>query len=277
MIPISSREYKVILKRERFAGPREVVSDLILDFWKTFQSAIEGLVPGASGKLDKWEDDRLIRFFDTSDKGLLGEFLILRERSEFGTGKDRTLTLKFRSPDRFLSQGPDVAAAADFSDDLKFEEDLKLPYRSLYSRSNKIAITDGAAWPDLGAAAGFFPGLARSLPNFSPEIPLSLVNGKAHRELVVKGAKLLLGDNPEVKSSCALILWYSADDESLKLPEIVEFSFNHKVQVSDGRENLPSDTARRSYEIFKILGDRSGPLAGWVDPDGSTKTDLVYG
>lgn len=276
MPPITHREYKVILERDRFNGSRNTVSKTILEFWNTFKDEVERKDIEVSGKLDDWEDDRLIRFFDTPDKRLASEFHILRERSKFGTGAKRTLTLKFRSPDRFVSRGPKFKANAGFVDDLKFEEDLKLPYISLYSHSNKIAVSDEASWADLDATADFFPGFADSLPNFSAKIPLSLVNRKAHREFVVKGAKLLLGRDPEVKSSCALILWYAADDEALEHPEVVEFSFNHEVPVEDGHENLPSETARRAYEVFKRLGDESGKLASWVDPDGRTKTEVAY-
>lgn len=252
-------------------GSQEQVSDAILKFWDVFSSAIEGPDVKVSGKLDNWKDDRRIRFYDTEEGQLAKAHFILRERSDFGTGKERQLTLKFRSPERSPSGNMNVKAAVGFENDAKFEEDLKLPFLSLYSHSNTIEIPQDARVDHLAEAAAFFPGLRTGLPNFMPEVGLSLVNNREHREYVVKGAKILLVKNPEVKVRCAMILWYAVGDETPGIPEAVEFSYNYEVSAEGNPEDR--ETAARAAEIFKTLG----ALSEWVDPEGITKTGLAYG
>lgn len=271
MPPISSREYKVMLHLEPFGGSQEQVSESILRFWDTFASAIKSDEAEVRGRLDDWKEDRRIRFYDTADAQLMNSRFILRERSAFETGDERQLTLKFRSLDRLVSGDAQVKAADGFKNDAKFEEDLKLPSASLFSRSNTIEIPRDARVERLSDAAAFFPGLVTGLPNFRPEASLSMVNNREHREFVVKGAKILLVKNPEVKARCAMILWYAVGDETPGSPEAVEFSYNFDVSAEGSPEDR--ETAARAGGIFKTLG----ALSKWVDPEGITKTGLAYG
>lgn len=85
MLPISSREYKVMLRKAAFGGDRDQVSETALGFWKRFKDSVEDRVLGVSGKLDKWKEDRRIRFFDTYGQSLIERFFVLRERRDFST------------------------------------------------------------------------------------------------------------------------------------------------------------------------------------------------
>ena len=79
---INSREYKVMLNRDRFNGSMDKVNNCAQEFWDTFSDAIKDI---ATASDDKFEVDkkRFIRFFDTEDHLLYDKHeYVFRERTE---------------------------------------------------------------------------------------------------------------------------------------------------------------------------------------------------
>ena len=64
---------------------------------------------------------------------------VFRERVDMGS-EIREVTLKFRHPDRYISEDRDMSAAKSGKGKMKFEEDIKLPFFTLYSLSTKQTI-----------------------------------------------------------------------------------------------------------------------------------------
>src|SRR5262245_54517479 len=105
---VISREYKVMLKSKRFIGPRSSLVERAESFWKEFKGAVKSVVLDTGGKLHKLEQ-RTIRFYDTPARHLYEKDYIFRERIESDSG-EREVTLKFRHPDRYVSEDRDMTA-----------------------------------------------------------------------------------------------------------------------------------------------------------------------
>ena len=96
---VISREYKVMLKKERFVGSQDHLFEVAGDFWHAFKNAIQDIVPDTNGSLDTVTKQRTIRFYDSAERLLRNSNYVFRERVDTTTGK-REVTLKFRHPDR---------------------------------------------------------------------------------------------------------------------------------------------------------------------------------
>ena len=100
-LKVNSREYKIMLRPEKFPGGEEQVLRGAADFWRDANKVLGPAVLGAMGDLDKVQEHRTIRFFDTSTERLNRNAYIFRERAD-SNGKTREVTLKFRHPDRYV-------------------------------------------------------------------------------------------------------------------------------------------------------------------------------
>ncbi len=67
---IVSREYKVMLKKERFVGLQNDLPERAKDFWRVFEDSIQDIVFDTDGSLDQVEKQRTVRFYDTADHRL---------------------------------------------------------------------------------------------------------------------------------------------------------------------------------------------------------------
>ena len=98
---VVSREYKVMLRPNKFAGDEKGVLKSAHGFWQDFARAISG-VAEAEGDLARIKTRRLIRFYDTPKKLLNTGRYIFRERCCIDT-EEREVTLKFRHADRHVA------------------------------------------------------------------------------------------------------------------------------------------------------------------------------
>jgi hypothetical protein len=264
--PVQSREYKVMLRPEHFAGNAKAMLKAAGAIWRDFRKETADVVIEAEGDLDRIKTERLITFLDTSTHLLNGSSYIFRERVDLESEK-RQVTLKFRHADRFLAQDRTMDPSVPQGAKTKFEEDIKAPFVSLYSFSTSLPLDRPSR--DLGELARLFPDLAERVEGFDESERLAAVNSFTARELVVEGGSMRIGKHPKVEAECALIVWY--DHAGRKdMPGAVEFSYRY----GDDDEAYGGTAARRAFETFTVLQTH---LAKWVAPEARTKTAFVFG
>jgi len=270
-LSVSSREYKVMLRRKRFRGDDRALLKAAEAFWDDFSHRVRGVALGVGGRFATTKPPRLITFHDTSKEHLNARQYIFRDRRELRSGR-REVTLKFRHPDRHVAQGRSMKARGDGGDTkTKFEEDIKAPFVSLYSFSTTVEVGRDRAFGTLADVARLFPDLVKRIEPFDASRPLRAVNDFTAREVVLSGGTLQVGKHPNVEAEAALIVWYDhADRNRAERPVAVEFSFRY----GNDEERYEAATARRAFDVFDILQRK---LGRWVDPDSETKTGFVYG
>ena len=270
---VTSREYKVMLRENRFTGDEAQLLKAAGEFRRDLKKAVKAIVIEVDGDLARIKTRRLIRFYDTAGHHLIEGQYIFRERHEPITD-EREVTLKFRHPDRYLAEDRDMDAAPGAGDGdgntarTKFEEDIKAPFASLYSFSTTLHIPRNKELNKLKDVARMFPGIVNRLNGFPDGKALVVVDGFTARELVIVGASLQLAKTPNVAAECGLIVWYD-HARSDKKPVVVEFSFRY----GDKNENYSGGVVRRAFEAFRTL---QAKLDKWVDPKKGTKTAYVY-
>ena len=264
---VISREYKVMLNKECFVGSQADLLEQAGLFWNAFKDSIQDIVIDTDGTLNKVEKQRTVRFYDSADRRLRKNDYVFRERVDLSSG-EREVTLKFRHPDRYISQDRDMAAANSKDGKTKFEEDIKLPFLKLYSFSTKQPIPEDKNLNKLNDPGRLFPDLQERLKSYQEDEPITKVGDFTARELVIEGAEFKIKKNPEVEAECALIAWYDEAGEEDK-PVVVEFSFKYENE----QEEYDGESAQIAYDVFGTLKDT---LAEWIDSEGPTKTAYVY-
>lgn len=264
---VVSREYKVMLKKQRFMGSQVNLLQRATEFWHDFQASIQDIVIDTDGSLNEIEKERTIKFYDTADRRIRRGDYVFRERVDLKTDK-REVTLKYRHPDRYISQDRDMAAANVDQGKTKFEEDIKLPFIKLYSFSTKQPISDDKNLNQLNDPGDLYPDFKKRLKSYQKNEPIQVVNNFTAKEVVITGADFQIRKSPKVEAECALIAWYDAAREEDQ-PVVVEFSFKYENK----QEEYGGKACQRAYEVFGRLKDR---LGDWVDPEGATKTAYVY-
>ena len=264
---VVSREYKVMLRKEKFVGSQDDLLKQAGKFWNAFKDSIKDIVFDTDGSLDKVDKERSIRFYDTADLRLRKNNYIFRERVDLRKNK-REVTLKFRHPDRYISQDRNMNAADVDKGEPKFEEDIKLPFIKLYSFSTKQQIPDNKSLNKLNDPGELYPDLKQQLKSYQGSEPIEVVGDFTAREIVIEGADFQIGKKPKVEAECALIAWYNEAGKKDR-PVVVEFSFKYKNE----KEKYDGEVAQRAYDVFVALKDK---LAEWIDSEGPTKTACVY-
>ena len=261
-LPITSREYKVMLDHRRIANDDSDITSFLNDLGHA--AARAGLA--FAGAIES-EARRTIQFLDTPDHLLKHNRLILRRRVDEGKKKAQ-FTLKCRSEDRYLAQGKDLSVARGHAAERKFEEDIAARFTSRFSQSASVVVKGKDAKPPntLGRAADLFPSLG-SLKRDGEKSPkktaLEVVGGVTAHERVLSGPQFAL---PAIKESeVALIFWSHAWEERIIA---AEFSFRYK----SAKELYPLETAEAAFALFLAIQSLD-----WCLPAGTTKTQLVYG
>lgn len=269
LMKVISREYKLMLRKELFTGDEQQVLRVASAFWHGFTQAINNMVLDVDGDLQEIADKRIIKFYDTDENLLSSNHYILRERYNI-SNDNKEITLKFRHPDRYISQDRNMNAGDAARGKTKFEEDIKAdtksPFSILYSFSTTQKISFDENLSKLQDAARLYPDLQEKLIGYTKEKEIKTV-GITVRELVIKGAKFQIKNQPRLDSECSLIVWYD-DKGDEKQPVAVEFSFKY----GDENEDYTSKMAHRAYDVFQGLQK----LTSWVDPESDTKTAYIY-
>jgi hypothetical protein len=262
--PVVSREYKVMLRASKFAGAERALLAEAAAFWSDFSRSIEPVVIDINGSLRSIRARRRIQFLDTPSADLTATGYIARVRRDLKDGRPE-VTLKFRHEDRYLSESRRIRTRVPDAD-VKFEEDIKAPFVSLYCYSATAAVGKRQTPADLGRLLRIFPSLSRRLDEHHRKLPLAPIGGFTARELVITGPTFQIGRGPAVAAECALIVWYD-DDNIGKGPQAVEFSFRY----GNRKEEYGGGPARRAFAVFTTLQS----MTTWIDPHPRTKTRFV--
>jgi hypothetical protein len=265
-LDVRSREYKVMLLPEPFAGDERKLREAALRFWNDVKGVLEPLDIPTEGTFDEVKARRRIRFLDSVEHALNGQRYIFRERVDVES-EEREVTLKFRHPDRYVASDRDMAAGQEGRAETKFEEDVKPPFVSVFSYSTTVEVDGDADVSRLDDVLRMFPGLERELRD-PEDFELADV-GSAARELVLVGAGVLLGKR-DAEAECAMVFWHDDDIGDESVPKCVEFSFKY----GDDEEDYRGSVARDAHDVLHALSDQ---LPQWVHPNPVTKTALVYG
>ena len=266
MKKVTSREYKVMLRRSRFKGNERRLFQAADDLWDDLSKGVRSVVVETGGRLDAISVRRFITFYDTRDHRLNAARYIVRDRRDI-EGGGRDVTLKFRHFDRYIAQDRQMDAASPEAK-TKFEEDIKGPFVSLYSFSTRVSLDDSPAFKRLEDVRRLFPGIASRVDGFRDDTRVGAVGGFKARELVLTGATLRVGKTPKVDAECALIVWYDAK-KAATAPVAVELSYRY----GDKDEEYGGGATRRAFDVFSVLQSK---LGRWVDPKPRTKTAFVY-
>ena len=264
---VVSREYKVMLLPERFAGSEDDSRHAVDAFWADVGRVLEEIDVPTEGSFDEVKAHRRIRFLDTAERSLNGHRYIFRERVDV-TSDEREVTLKYRHADRYVAQDRDMDSKVKGDDaETKFEEDVKPPFVSVFSYSTSVKIDSDRRFELVEDIAELFPGLSAKLDDLDGGDGLAVVGEFCARELVLVGASLLLGKR-DAAAECAMVIWHHDDDASTP-PVCVEFSYKY----GDDDEDYRGTVARDAHDVLRALATG---LPVWVHPEPATKTAFVY-
>lgn len=137
---VGSRDYKVMLRPEKFAGTGDESRWAVDAFWTDMRRILEGLDIPTEGAFAEVKAHRRIRFFDTAERSLNGQRYIFREGIDVER-EERQVTLKSRHADRYVAQDRDMDPRSKGDDaETKFEEDVKPPFVSVLSYSTSVTV-----------------------------------------------------------------------------------------------------------------------------------------
>jgi hypothetical protein len=264
---VISREYKLMLQAARFAGADEQLLVTAGQLWGDFAGAMAPFVPSVEGLLDTIAKRRLVQFLDSHPRHLWAAGYVFRVRRRLEGGRPE-LTLKFRHPDRYVAESRQMKSRS-IRAAIKFEEDVKPPFISLYGFSTRGRVGRKDVPNTLDAVSALFPDLPKRLGKVDGSLRLRPVNGFTAREVVVTGPILTIGAKPRVEAECALIVWYEHGNTAARQPVAVEFSFRY----GNPGGRYSAKVASRAFNVFEML---QRDLTDWVDPQSTTKTALVF-
>lgn len=252
----TSREYKVMLNPSAFSGN---AATAVANFWNALKALIENasIHRPTTGNLNT-VSTRTVRFYDTPGTCVLDRSdYSFRERVQNG---NREVTLKFRSPDRFIADKRDVEGD-DNAAVTKFEEDISAPFRSVYSHSSTVPIGAGKNLNYMDDPIGLFPGLGPL--GFNESEPIAIVGGLSVYEKAYEGASVDLG---ALLAQFSLTLWYASS--SATTPLLAEISFKYGHPTADYSNNVVT----RAKALFEAMQ----AMTPWVAPNALLKTSFVY-
>jgi len=260
---VESREYKLMLKVDLFQHETEAqnVGSFLDKAKSTIEAATNRNVTG-SERLKKIRD---VRFYDIQGTCQLNEHgYIFRERIEIENG-DSEVTLKFRSPDRYISSFEDLSASSS-PEDRKLEADIGIsstsPFKIVYGHSNTVP--NKRTINKMGDINHHFTGFKNNY-HFSNDTELSPVGGLIIREHVYKGREI---DLEQAKGKISVTLWYHGIPSDLQKPVIAEVSFKYEDESANYTKEIVN-LAKAAFDALQSLTD-------WIDPNSKTKTQWVY-
>lgn len=268
----ASREYKMMLKPGPFAGSDAARAAAVAAVWRGLDQHLADHSVSAAKQLELAVRRKVV-FLDTPDRQLYGQFdLILRLRQSQEGMARADVTLKFRHGDRLQSAAqrfrPRKAYAGD-GREVTFEEDVKavpsargLGFWALFSRSAKAVIEEVTMLATVEALGSVYAKLPAHLTVISDQ-PLVIVGGLVITEEVYAGGWFDIAD---ARAEAAVILWFRPDDP--RMPIAAELSFRFDLHKGRADPALAAG-AWRLFQALHALDE--------VDPQGPTKTALVYG
>lgn len=258
---VNSREYKLLLNPQLFSFSSEANTAQTLESQAktSIANAIQRSVRG-SFTLQKV---RQIQFFDTPNECFLKQNgYVFRERVEQGASE---VTLKFRSPDRFIS-GYEKLQSSTYGAETKLEEDISAnaytDFKSVYGHSTKAP--NQRRINRINDVYYHFPDFERRYQIYS-RTPLTAVNSTPIYERVYQGVEIDLGS---IDAKVSLTLWYGQAPSGQQSPIIAELSFKYK-DVNAEYTRKVVNRAKKSFDSLRAL-------TTWVSPNSQTKTGWIF-
>jgi hypothetical protein len=263
---INYREYKLLLRIDRFAKPTSFHK-----FWKiTRRVANELGIPLRKRGKPMETHAREVVFFDTPKFRLYNAGFILRRRTFYRDGMpddNHELTVKFRGRDLAAAASANVHPMPPAVGAIKFKEELLMgaspgSMLTIYSHGCELNTPSITLTQSFATIAKVFPVLERT--GAKPTAALHIVNGVNIEELLVNLGELDFGDRFEAKATLAI--WRNR----MTRAELVgEYSYQVKFpspSVFQGRSRHLADTF--FLELQRAAHD-------WIHV-GTTKTAMVY-
>jgi hypothetical protein len=264
---VISREYKLVLKTEKFTGDEFNLLKNAKVFWASLEKVIQPVAQTEQENLDTISLKREIRFYDTKNFTLHNNNYIFRERKNFSNNQ-KEVTLKFRHPDRYVSQDRNLKSRKISKRKMKLEEDIKAPFIKLYSFSSGGLIVVEKQFKKIKDIAKLYPGLATQLNKYSEDEEIFSVHDSAILEIVITGSKIIICNDPLINAECALIVWYNSKHIGSD-PIIVEFSFRY----GNKKEKYSQKASQKAYDLFLSIQKK---MKSWIDIKNTTKTSFIY-
>jgi len=265
-IPITSREYKAMLKPHPLSGTSDSLN-------RTLEALRRSLLSITDLKLKGefvFEKDQKVRFWDFPQNWLKDrKNYVLRTRKR---KNKTTLTLKCRHGDRYFVQSQITSG-----DQAKFEEDIKPRFTSLYSYSRKVKASAPRSLKEL---IDIFPDLKNRIETDPPDSPIQLVRDFTARERVYTGVTIKLSKSFDAE--CAVIIWYDADDPENVSPLVAEFSFRYPMKKwtkhppPEPFNTFDGKTGLAAHDFYISLQNSREFADAWLDTESKTKTLYAY-
>ena len=263
--PITSREYKLLLKPGQFQDLNQGI--------KKFWSRVQAVTRSEGGTVSEPDQDEILErktwYLDTEKFDLRRLGFVLRMREELSrtvkgepqilSKKNFKVTLKYRESDRYISAGRNMAFSEGVRKDekiktgdidTKFEEDILPPFKSKFAHSTSVKLKQPPEIRRVADVVRFFPGIDGL--DLIQENPIKTVNTLFAHEWAYRIGKLKFGDIVKV----CLSFWYEAKQTSGE-PIIAEFSFDYDL---DNRgENVLSDALDETLSHFSKKAAKAFP------------------
>jgi hypothetical protein len=173
---VGSREYKLMLQASKFNGDEEKLLASAGALWGDLAAIIVPHVLSVSGGAEIEHKRRQVRFLDSAQKWLRSNDYVVRERLGL-EDNEREVTLKFRHPDRHISQYGEMDPTEGFEKDLEFEEDIRPELLKLYSFSSSAIVPEDTKLATLADIPAVFPGLPKAIDESPEAEKLKVVGG----------------------------------------------------------------------------------------------------
>lgn len=253
-LPVTSREYKLMLNTDRFKDRNHGS--------QVFIGLTDFLISKEGGTIETQNEEvrRRTSYLDTPELALRQQGFALRLREE----KDGfQINLKYRASDRYISAAQDLSTTRP-NKPPKFEEDILPPFISKFSHSVSVETTTAPDLRSMEQVTALFPGLKQI--DIDPGTPVETINDFKAFEVVLKLRKFKFGEPRPLNAS--LSFWYLTENPD-EWPLVGEFSFDYKATSDgDGLETYPPRIVEKAARFFSALQGQTG----WLDPNGTTKT-----
>lgn len=217
--PITSREFKIMLKARKFENRDKVIKKKVIPAINCQLQKVGGYI-----KEDIEEKECRVWYLDTKQHELNNNYnFFLRVREE----RNRyDITLKCRHPDRYISASYDLEHPSDHSGlefkGFKFEEDITTPFHSKFSSQAKFEDRKNPELRIFQDILSIYPKLDL---NISPDENLKKVNKFVANEISYKLGDIVFSNGNTVVFEMSM--WYISDKS--KSPVIVELDFDCKA------------------------------------------------
>lgn len=265
-LPLDSREYKVLLRRDRFEDRAAGAED----FWDLVVETAKG-APIEVERADSDEKSRRVWFLDTRDFALREQTgFVFRERlglkDSGAPKKSKKVTLKYRGADRALAASLELAATEGEELEQKLEEDVVFrgapdaPVVRKLSKSGNAKLPRTRGFVAVVDVADLFPAVSELVADLRHD-GVAVVNHFMAHEVKRDAGTVALGGECEAEASFSF--WYAGEGE----PLVAEFSFGYEVEPDCTEAGVDA----RAEGLLIALGG-----SDWRDPNSKTKTEVAY-